>query len=74
MADTVACCDTLAAILDGPGEGAEPAMFRDEDGDLVMVVATLQTPGGLGFFDKVAPYCPFCGAPQNTPEETQRKA
>ncbi|WP_075220399.1 hypothetical protein [Acuticoccus yangtzensis] len=64
MAVAGACCDTLAAVLKGPGEGAEPALFLDEDGALAIVVATLPTPGGLGFFDKTASYCPFCGAAQ----------
>jgi len=68
------CCASLAEVLAGPGEGAEPALFVDDDGVLTMVVATLPTPGGLGFFDRPVLYCPFCGTGLQTPEQINAKA
>ena len=68
------CCDTLAEVLRGPGDGAEPALFVDDDGSLTMVVATLSTPGGLGFFDRAVQYCPFCGTGLQSQDQIKRKA
>ncbi|RAI03610.1 hypothetical protein DLJ53_03735 [Acuticoccus sediminis] len=68
------CCAALAEVLKGPGEGADPALFVDDDGVLTMVVATLQTPGGLGFFDRAVLFCPFCGTGLQTQDQINRKA
>lgn len=53
-------------MLAGPGGGAEPTVFVDDDEEdgagLMMVVAMVSTPGGLGLMDHAVFYCPFCGA------------
>lgn len=57
------CCDKLAEVLRGPGDGAEPTIFVDDEDVLVMVIGMVDTPGGLGLFDHAVHYCPFCGVP-----------
>lgn len=61
------CCETLAEVLAGPGGGADPTLFVADDdtgngGDLMMVIAMVDTPGGLGLIDHPVAHCPFCGA------------
>lgn len=65
------CCDKLAEVLRGPGNGAEPTLFVDDEGELTMVIGMVDTPGGLGLFDHAVRFCPFCGArvaPKDNPK------
>lgn len=68
------CCAKLSEVLRGPADGAEPTLFVDEGGDLTMVIAMIDTPGGLGLYDHAVHHCPFCGAPTGPAAERKAKA
>ena len=68
------CCATLAEVLKGPGGGAEPMVFTDDDDRITMVVAMIDTPGGLAFYDHAVRYCPFCGADLKTDADIKPEA
>lgn len=67
------CCATLAEVMEGPGAPAEPTILNDGDDILIMVIALLRTPEGLGMIDHAVFYCPFCGQHLQTPDEIARK-
>ncbi|MEM8553033.1 MAG: hypothetical protein AAGF45_11695 [Pseudomonadota bacterium] len=51
----------MREVLAGPGGGAEPTVFVDDEDVLTMTVGLIDTPGGLGMFDHAIYFCPFCG-------------
>ena len=70
----VPCCQTFTDVLTGPGGGAEPTVFLDDNNVPTMVICMVDTPGGLGLYDHAVRFCPFCGTEIRTAAETKAKA
>lgn len=68
------CCPTLAGVLDGPGGGATPTVFVGEDDVMMLVVAMVDTPGGMALFDYAVLHCPFRGTELHTSADLKNEA
>ena len=64
------CCKDLADAMHLP-----TSHFRvEKNGVLFLVVGSVQTPQGSGYFDQAVLFCPFCGSIVQDREEIARRA
>lgn len=55
------CCAAFEDVTAGLPEEAMPFLFMDDDGVLMLTVATVDTEEGPTFMDHAVLFCPFCG-------------
>ncbi len=65
------CCSDMRDAMISPPE----KLFRvEENGVLYLAVGYANTDQGVGWFDMVVLYCPFCGATLQSRADIQRRA